>query len=125
VVSQQVKQIKATSVFYANEKAYNEGFPIICNEGGSRCFAPDTRVFCINGIKPIKDIKEGDLVDTPLGYKQVLLTHEMDNTKQSIRIRFKDGRIIECTDDHLFFFRRRWVKIKDLLSLLNEKDTKL
>ena len=36
MVSQQVKQIKATSVFYANEKAYNEGYPIICNEGGSR-----------------------------------------------------------------------------------------
>jgi phage terminase large subunit len=36
VVLQEVKQIKATSVFYANEKAYNEGFPIICNEGGSR-----------------------------------------------------------------------------------------
>lgn len=29
-------RIKATPVFYANQKAYNEGYPIICNEGGSR-----------------------------------------------------------------------------------------
>lgn len=27
---------KATPVFYANKKAYESGFPIICNEGGSR-----------------------------------------------------------------------------------------
>lgn len=29
-------KIKATPVFYANKKAYEEGYPIICNEGGSR-----------------------------------------------------------------------------------------
>lgn len=34
VVSQ--LRIKATPVFYANRKAYHEGYPIICNEGGSR-----------------------------------------------------------------------------------------
>ena len=34
-IANQLK-IKATPVFYANKKAYEEGFPIICNEGGSR-----------------------------------------------------------------------------------------
>lgn len=29
-------RIKATPVFYANQKAYNAGYPIICNEGGAR-----------------------------------------------------------------------------------------
>ena len=29
-------RIKATPVFYANKKAYDQGYPIICNEGGSR-----------------------------------------------------------------------------------------
>jgi phage terminase large subunit len=29
-------KIKATPVFYANKNAYEEGYPIICNEGGSR-----------------------------------------------------------------------------------------
>jgi phage terminase large subunit len=29
-------KIKATPVFYANKKAYEDGFPVICNEGGSR-----------------------------------------------------------------------------------------
>jgi phage terminase large subunit len=29
-------QIKATPVFYANKLAYEKGYPIICNEGGSR-----------------------------------------------------------------------------------------
>lgn len=29
-------RIKATPVFYANKKAYEQGYPVICNEGGSR-----------------------------------------------------------------------------------------
>lgn len=29
-------KIKATPVFYANKKAYDDGYQIICNEGGSR-----------------------------------------------------------------------------------------
>lgn len=29
-------RIKATPVFYANKKAYEEGYPVICNAGGSR-----------------------------------------------------------------------------------------
>jgi phage terminase large subunit len=29
-------KIKATPVFYANKKAYEQGYPVICNEGGSR-----------------------------------------------------------------------------------------
>ena len=29
-------KIKATPVFYANKKAYEDGYPVICNEGGSR-----------------------------------------------------------------------------------------
>ena len=29
-------KIKATPVFYANKKAFEQGYPVICNEGGSR-----------------------------------------------------------------------------------------
>ena len=29
-------KIKATPVFYANKKAYEQGYPVICNEGGGR-----------------------------------------------------------------------------------------
>lgn len=34
-IANQLK-IKVTPVFYANKKAYEEGYPIICNEGGTR-----------------------------------------------------------------------------------------
>ena len=35
LVANQLK-IKATPVFYANKRAYEAGFPVICNEGGTR-----------------------------------------------------------------------------------------
>lgn len=118
-------KIKATPVFYANKKAYEDGYPVICNEGGSRCFAADTLVRTMNGLVPIKDIQEGDVVKTQNGWNEVLQTWEFKNTKRAVRIKLKNGKFIECTDDHKFFFRGRWIEIKNILSLFNETNTKL
>lgn len=117
-------RIKATPVFYANKKAYEEGYPVICNEGGARCFAPDTLVRTMQGLVPIKDIQEGDAVKTQNGWNEVIETHKFKNTKKAVRIKLKNGKHIECTDDHKFFYRGRWIEIKNILSLLDEKNTK-
>ena len=118
-------KIKATPVFYANKKAYEQGYPVICNEGGSRCFAPDTLVRTMNGLVPIKDIQEGDAVKTKNGYNEVIKTWKFKNYKKAVRIKLKNGKFIECTDDHRFYFRGRWIEIKNILSLLNENNTKI
>ncbi len=62
----------ATPVFYANKKAYEDGYPIICNEGGSRSSKsysvvqllihialtkPNTRISCVSHSLP--HIKRG------------------------------------------------------------------
>jgi len=118
-------KIKATPVFYANKKAFEQGYPVICNEGGSRCFAADTLVRTMNGLVHIKDIQEGDVVKTQNGWNEVLQTWEFKNTKKAVRIKLKNGKHIECTNDHKFFFRGRWVEVKNILSLLYETNTKL
>lgn len=117
-------KINATPVFFANKKAYEGTYPVICNEGGTRCFAPDTLVRTMNGLVPIKDIQEGDAVKTKNGYNEVVKTWKFKNYKKAVRIKLKNGKFIECTDDHRFYFRGRWIEIKNILSLLNENNTK-
>jgi intein/homing endonuclease len=79
----------------------------------------------MNGLVPIKDIQEGDAVKTQNGWNEVIETHKFNNTKKAVRIKLKNGKYIECTNDHKFFYRGRWVEIKNILSLLDENNTKL
>lgn len=117
-------KINATPVFFANKKAYEGSYPVICNEGGTRCFAPDTLVRTMNGLIPIQDIQEGDAVKTKNGYNEVNKIWKFKNYKKAVKIKLKNGKFIECTDDHKFYFRGRWIEIKNILSLLNENNTK-
>jgi len=114
-----------TPVYLANERAYNEGWPTICNEGGSRCFGPDTLVHTAQGLKKIKDIEPGELVFTPNGEKKVINVYKNDNTKRCIKIKLKNGKEIIATEDHKFMFRQRWNELKNIVSLWHEKNTKL
>ena len=118
-------KINATPVFFANKRAYEGNYPVICNEGGTRCFGANTLVRTMNGLIPIQDIQEGYAVKTQNGWNEVIETHKFKNTKKAIRIKLKNGKLIECTDDHKFYFRGRWIEIKNILSLLNENNTKL
>lgn len=94
-------------------------------EGSSRCFAPDTLIITLNGSKPISKVKIGDSVLTPNGLKCVISTFEMPNDKKTIKIKLKSGHEIICTEDHKFFHKGSWIEIKHLLSLVNDKNSKL
>lgn len=112
-----------SKVIWPTHQAYKDGAQIICNEGGSRCFAPDTNVLTDSGYKKISELTENELVETPFGLKPIIAIHKMQNIKKSVRIKMKSGKVIECTEDHLFFYQQRWIMIKDLLSLLDKKNT--
>lgn len=118
-------EFEPTPVYFANKKAYDEGWQIICNEGGSRCFAAGTLVRTPYGLTPIEQIQAGDIVETKNEFNKVLDVFEFANKKEAVRIKLKNGYEIKCTSDHKFFFRGRWVEIKNILSLLHENDTKI
>ena len=118
-------RIAPTKVSRLSYKAYNSGKRFIVNQGGSRCFSGDQLVITETGSKPISEIQKDDKVLTPNGFKKVIATHKMVNSKTSIKIKLKNGKIIRCTEDHLFYFRGDWISIKDILSLLNETNKKL
>jgi len=66
----------------------------------SHCFSAGTMVSTPTGPVPIEHMVEGDWVSTPMGPRRV--SGRMENTSETIRIMFDDGREIVCTPDHPF-----------------------
>jgi phage terminase large subunit len=101
-------KIKATPVFYANKKAYEDGYPIICNEGGSRSSKsysvvqllihialskPNTRISCVSHSLP--HIKRGVYRDFKGIMEQWGIWDEKDFRYTDFIYTFKNGSYIE------------------------------
>lgn len=87
--------------------------------GGRECFAKDTMIHTPLGLVKIQDIKTGDKVysvkDGKKIIKKVLGLVKTKNTKKTIKLTLLDGSTIICTDDHKFFYKGKYRKIKDIL----------
>jgi phage terminase large subunit len=101
-------KIKATPVFYANKKAYEEGYPVICNEGGSRSSKsysvvqllihiaiskPNTRVSMVSHSLP--HIKRGVYRDFKSILEQWNIWDESSFRYTDFIYTFKNGSYIE------------------------------
>ena len=101
-------KIKATPVFYANKKAYEDGFPVICNEGGSRSSKsysvvqllihiaisnPNTRISMVSHSLP--HIKRGVYRDFKNIMEQWNIWDEKDFRYTDFIYTFKNGSYIE------------------------------
>jgi phage terminase large subunit len=101
-------KIKATPVFYANKKAYEDGYPIICNEGGSRSSKsysvvqllihialskPNTRISMVSHSLP--HIKRGVYRDFKNILEQWNIWDEKEFRYTDFIYTFKNGSYIE------------------------------
>lgn len=101
-------KIKVTPVFYANKKAYEDGYPIICNEGGSRSSKsysvvqllihialskPNTRISMVSHSLP--HIKRGVYRDFKGIMEQWNIWDEKDFRYTDFIYTFKNGSYIE------------------------------
>jgi hypothetical protein len=90
-------------------------------EGSSRCFSKDQLIQTKLGVKKISDILEGEEILTfnekskIKEYKNVKKVYKFKNNKKSIRVKLKNGFIIECTEDHKFYFNGKWVTLKNII----------
>lgn len=123
--------IQVSQLFTAN---LNANKPIVINQGGTSCFAPDTMVITKTGLKPINSIKVGELVKCfneqtkQTEWKQVLNCFQYQNHKPTIKVKLKNGHTITATEDHKFYYEGGWYSLKHLLSLRDgnmENNTKL
>lgn len=100
--------IKATPVFYANKKAYEQGYPVICNEGGSRSSKsysivqllisialnkPQTRISLVSHSLP--HVKRGIYRDFKSIMEQWSIWDENDFKYTDFIYTFKNGSYIE------------------------------
>lgn len=67
--------------------------------GDQGCLKKGTLVRTKNGFIKIEEIKKGDYVLTPSGFKKVL-NSVMTGVKKVIRITLKNGMSLDCTPDH-------------------------
>jgi hypothetical protein len=104
--------------------------PIVVNQGGTSCFACDTLITTIDGVKPIHLMQVGDIVPTmneatkEIELKPVVNVLRFENHKPTVKIRLKNGKEIICTDDHEFYVGGTWISIKHLLSSCIDKHKK-
>lgn len=92
--------------------------------GGAGCFQGNQLVSTKEGNKPIESIQKGELVlsfnhaSNQYEYKQVLNCFRYDRHDEGlIEIKMKDGTIIKVTENHKFFWRGKYVHIKEILSI--------
>ena len=118
------------SLFYYMVQKYQENKTednkiIFCNEGSSRCFSHNQLVRTSKGSKQIKDINKRDYVLTynestkEKEYKKVNRIFKFDNKKKMYKITLKNGRIIECTYDHEFYYKGEWQTIESIIRLID------
>ena len=78
------------------------------------CFVGETLIETSEGKKRIDEIKVGDYVFTRKGLKKVL--NVFDNGIKNVRKYTMNGKVIECTDNHLIFTKNRgFVKAFELI----------
>lgn len=92
-------------------------FPKDIMSGG--CLLAGTKIQMSDGtLKAIEEIKEGDLVKTTAGDKEVLnaWTPETleDGEPECLEIEFEDGSKVVCSKTHKFLINGKWVEAKDI-----------
>lgn len=107
-VMSQSKSLKVTPVYDANFKAYNEGWPIICNEGGSRSSKsysvmqllvqiavnePNKRISCVSHSLP--HVKRGIYRDFKIIMQQLELWDDNHFSYSDFIYTFPNGSYIE------------------------------
>lgn len=96
---------------------------ILCGMTGvPGCFYGGQLVYTKHGIKPISEIKAGDIV---LSYNHelqmnefqwVVKTHEFKHTDEKLyKITLKDGTVIKVTENHKFYDGTKYLEIKHWL----------
>jgi len=80
-----------------------------------RCFAENTQIETEQGLKQIKDIKVGDMVQTHKGMKKVVNVSITKKTGRMIKMYFSTKQSLVCTPDHpIYESNRGWQYAEEL-----------
>jgi len=89
---------------------------------GGGCLVAGTKIQTPTGNKNIEEVKNGDIVNTLFGEKEVTKIFSFDD-KEVYEITFDDGNTIKCSIDHKFLVDNKWLSVCDLLDLIKNTKT--
>ena len=78
------------------------------------CFPAPTVVATSTGLRPISDIRPGDLVLTPFGMAPVSTVSASKNRKGWVAVRDSAGGLTVATPDHPIWSDGTWIEARDL-----------
>ncbi|MDC1268194.1 hypothetical protein N8Z76_00515 [Gammaproteobacteria bacterium] len=81
------------------------------------CWVAGTKISTPQGERDIENIREGDIVDTPIGPRPVIASYYSADS-ETVKVKLKNGVILEGTPDHKVF-----VEGKGLVELVNLDST--
>lgn len=83
------------------------------------CLHPDSQVLTREGMKPLKELKDGEEIWTPVGWRKAVNPRYTGMRKQ-VKIKLKSGEELICSPDHKIRVKRDgevlWVKAGELKS---------
>ena len=88
--------------------------------GGAGCFAGETMIKMPTGKKAIKDVSEGDIVESwneeigQLEWNVVTRVNSFPPIKRMMKLTFENGEKVICSEDHEFLVDGKWIQAKDL-----------
>jgi hypothetical protein len=82
------------------------------------CLVPGTMIQTLSGLKPIEDIKRGDIVHTLDGEKMVTDAWTPETLEfgepECYEVSFEDGTSVTCSGQHPFLTDSGWIDAEDL-----------
>ncbi len=82
---------------------------VFAGSGGYKAQPLDAKVLTPTGFRQIGDLRVRDLVQSPGGHPVCIAGVHPQGVKEIWRVTFKDGRTVECCDDHLWkVWTRTW-----------------
>ena len=92
--------------------------PMLISSHVYACLTGDTEIKTKEGLKPIKNVSVGDIVETKDGFNSVVKTFVYHNAPV-FHLEFEDGTSIKCTEEHKLLVSRNnqqvYIPAKDLI----------
>jgi DNA polymerase I-like protein with 3'-5' exonuclease and polymerase domains len=83
--------------------------------GRMSCLTGETLIVTAQNLKPLRDVKAGDGIQTSFGLKRVVRAWS-NGVREVFKITLRDGRSLRATADHLFLTGRadEWARLSEL-----------
>lgn len=112
-----IEGFNQTANFRSSFKLNDDEYWLSCDY----CLSPDTKIITQSGVKLMKDLKHGEKVLTPEGFKKCINPH-YTGKRSLVRIKTKNDNVLECSPEHRIVVLRGSKQVTIKVSELRRTD---